>query len=211
MFAKLRLFVKTRTMMKTIAFFTACFVLLFQMAWAQDEPKEVPYLRKTSVTLVPQSFFASGLEAAVERMVGSKLSFKAYGAYYTADDHYWYNRAESMTQYKLELQPRIYINDVDKGIEGFFFGGSLNYRHIKLDNYEEDGIKRDIDAEALGIGFIFGQQVVAKSGFSFDWFVGGSLISPLNEYDKEKVHIGLVNPYKRGIVPKLGVSIGYAF
>jgi hypothetical protein len=197
--------------MKTKTILIALLILVSQLSWAQEEPQETNILRKTSVSIVPQSFFGSGLEAAVERMVGSKLSFKAYGAYYTADDHYWYNDAESMTQYKLELQPRIYINSEDRGIEGFFFGGSVNYRHIKLEDYDYDGIKKDIDAEALGIGFNFGQQVIARSGFSFDWFVGGSLISPLNEYDKEKVHIGLINPYKRGIVPKFGISIGYAF
>jgi hypothetical protein len=182
-----------------------------QLALAQDEPQESTYLRKTAVTLVPQSFFASGLEAAVEQMVGSKLSFKVYGAYYTMEDHWWYRRAESMTAYKLEVQPRIYINSEDRGLEGFFFGGSVNYRQIKLDDYEKDNIVSDIEAEALGIGFVFGQQIIANSGFAFDWFVGGSLISPLNDYNEDRVHIGLVNPYKRGIMPKFGISLGYAF
>src|SRR6188768_3419775 len=125
-------------MMKKTISCAVFLVLISHFVSAQQEPQKTPYLRKTSISIVPQAFIASGLEGAVERMIGSKLSFKAYGGYYTADDHYWYSKAQSMTQYKLEIQPRLYVNTEDRGINGFFFGGSVNYRHLSLEDYKGD-------------------------------------------------------------------------
>lgn len=199
--------------MKQTLFLAVFLISIINASFAQDSLIYTkPFTAKRiAISLVPQSFFASGLEAAVETMIGPKGSIKLYGGYYTAEDHYWYERAGSMTGYKLELQPRLYINGDERGLNGFFFGALINYRNTQLNDYEKDNILRDIDARALGVGFVFGQQIIAESGFSFEWFIGGSLISPLNTYDADKVHLTLVNPYKRGIVPKAGLSIGYAF
>lgn len=200
--------------MKKSAILIIFLISTANIAFSQDldESPSPSYSRRTAVSLVPQSFFASGLEAAVETMIGPKGSLKFYGGYYTAEDHWLYNDAESMTGFKLELQPRLYINGDEKGLNGFFFGGSFNYRNTKLDDLETSNKAIiDVDARALGLGFVFGQQIIANSGFSFEWFIGGSLISPLSDYNADHVHISVINPYKRGIVPKVGISIGYAF
>lgn len=184
-------------------------------SYAQDTTTtRRPFIKKrTAIAIVPQTFFRSGLEAAVEQMIGNKVSLKLFGAYYTAEDHFLYPDAESMSGFKLELQPRLYINGAEKGLDGFFFGTSVNYRLTDLMGFRTNNTdpKMNISAEALGVGFVFGQQVISNNGFSFEWLIGGNLISPLNKYESDKVHLSLINPYKRGIVPRAALSIGYAF
>lgn len=114
-----------------------------------------------------------------------------------------------------------YLNRDFLGVKTKSFGAGIGYRHYlqhdKLApigfylspeaSYSNFSIDQDvINASSFGVGVVGGYQWVWSSGFSLDLNIGAQYAFS-NNTNVNNVNLGSFN----GIVPKLGVNIGWGF
>ncbi len=195
----------------------ALFGLSASTLYAQNQDYAPTY--QTAFSLQPFAFLGSGLEINVERKIALMTSLSFIAGYYLSDRPNVYDEADAMEGLKLELQPRFYVNG--EPLNGVFFAPYALYRQISLENYtrftfdpvtgQGQTSDENLSAQAGGLGAVFGVSTLVGARLSIGVYGGGGLIIPLSDYEADIFHLTLVNPYRRGIVPRAGMSIGLAF
>lgn len=162
--------------------------------------------------LNPLPFFVSGFEIGYGIYITETFNFKLVGGYYYSEEAYSYGSGFSnMEGFRAEAQ-YLMVKPV-KRASRYYIGGYLVYKQISLlkENPANNTIKDKLNASAGGIGLILGVRNYLSEGFFLDFNLGGGPTISIDETNAEEAHIPLVNPYKRSINPRAGMSIGILF
>lgn len=63
----------------------------------------------------------------------------------------------------------------------------------------------------MSAGIILGMRQYVMDNIFFDAYIGGGVNIPVSSEKIDDVHLDVVNPYKRSINPRAGITFGYAF
>ena len=177
-------------------------------------------LYRNAVTITPIAFLRSGIQLGYERNIGYYNGLKLEAGYFTKDDPLSYD-ASSMSGFSAQLFYKRYFNPLELREIRFYFGAMGIYKQIALTDVNSTNSSDDvymyssygdISVNAYGGGIIFGGNVFFENHFYMDYSIGGTVLATDSDpADVDEVHIGIINPYKRGITPRLNIAVGYAF
>ncbi len=161
----------------------------------------------------PLSFFVGGFEVGYG-FTTQKTNTKFLAGYYYSENAGSYfddgiTEFSNMEGFRVEAQ-RLFIKPVNGGLR-YYAGGYAVYKTIRMDKQVRSNDVQKLTGSALGFGLILGARTFAGDNFFFDLFIGGGPNISLDGSNDDDVHIPIVNPYKRGIVPRAGLTFGIAF
>lgn len=194
--------------------FLFIFILLFAFAAnAQQSAKDTVRNNYTQEFLLsPLSFFVGGFEIGYG-IVRPKTNTRLLAGYYFSENAVSYGESyNNMEGFRLELQ-HLFLKPVDGGMR-YYAGGYGIYKSISMDKRQFGGNNPRtvaVSGSAVSFGIILGVRSFVADNFFFDLYAGGGPTISLNDNNVDDVHIDIVNPYKRGINPRLGLTFGIAF
>lgn len=170
------------------------------------------------------SFFVSGIEAGIEQPIDAKKSFRASLGYFISYNANAYNNFSDeniefseMDGFRAEFQFRGYSRNM-MARDNFFVGLFGVFKSVSLDgvrvveipgggNLNEQIV---INAQAISIGMLLGYKIRMYDFLSVDFHFGGG-ITPTDMGDAVEAHIPHVNPYRKSINLKAGLTVGVTF
>lgn len=175
---------------------------------------------RNAIKLQPFALFGQGLEFGYEHLGDNLLNGYHFSlGVFVGTDPYFYEPSDEYFGIRAEFQPRFYLQPATRGRFNWFVAPFVMYKHIEVTNFRSDYIydpfnnyedRRDVTSNAGALGFLVGSQSVSRSGFVFDFFLGGMIILNVNKENARDVSIPLVNPYNRGVALKAGIGLGLA-
>jgi hypothetical protein len=206
-------------------------LLLFAMqtAFAQ-KGRTADSLRNTynrEFLLNPFSFFVGGFEMGYGMINSKNHAVRFFGGYYFSENPSSYNEEEpfgvtptytrkNMEGARFEFQ-YLLLKPASSGMR--FYGGPYGVvKTISMD------VSRTINgsstvttlnykarATAVSAGILLGMRQYVMDNIFFDAYIGGGINIPVSSEKIDDVHLDVVNPYKRSINPRAGLTFGYAF
>lgn len=162
--------------------------------------------------LNPLPFFVSGFELGYGAIFPDGFNFRVIGGYYISESASSYSdQFKNMEGFRVECQ-YLGLKPV-KSSSRYYLGGYANYKQISLEKESPLNSSRfdKLHASAVGFGVLLGVRQYNSGGFFFDLYLGGGPTISIDATNAEEAHIPLVNPYKRSINPRAGMSIGILF
>jgi hypothetical protein len=183
-------------------------------AQAQQSSKRDSTLNeyRNEFILNPLSFFVSGFELGYGAIFPDGFNFRVIGGYYISESAAAYNdKFKNMEGFRVECQ-YLGLKPV-KSSSRYYLGGYANYKQISLEKESSLSPNRfdKLHASAVGFGVLMGIRQYNSGGFFFDFYIGGGPTISVDNTNAEEAHIPIVNPYKRSINPRAGLSIGILF
>ncbi|MDL5049500.1 hypothetical protein QQ054_26130 [Oscillatoria amoena NRMC-F 0135] len=182
---------------------------------------------KREFLLSPLSFFVGGFEVGYGMINSKGRNLRFIGGYYFSENPGAYNEDEPLTSTptytrknmegaRLEVQ-YLLMKPSTNGMR--FYGGPYGVvKTISMD------VSRTINgsstvttlnykarATAVSAGIILGMRQYVMDNIFFDAYIGGGVNIPVSSEKIDDVHLDVVNPYKRSINPRAGITFGYAF
>jgi len=209
-------------------------VLLFSSAFSQK--KALDSLRNTykrGFMINPFSFFVGGFELGYGMMNSRMREAKIYAGYYFLENPGPYNDRDNnstittnpnattfknMEGARFEVQ-YLFFRPAEDALR-YFVGGYATFKTIKMDvskvNNTSGGsstIRTDYTARgsALGVGIVLGIRGYIMDNLFVDIYTGGGINFSLDHRYEDDVNLDVVNPYKKAIIPRGGLSLGIAF
>ncbi len=179
---------------------------------------------KLELIVFPLSFFVSGIEAGIEQPIDAKRSFRASLGYFISFDANAYNNFSDqnidfseMDGFRAEFQFRGYSRNM-LARDNFFVGLFGVFKTVSLDGVRLDEIPGGgflneqivINAQAISLGMLLGYKIRMYDFLSLDFHFGGG-ITPSNLGDAVEAHIPHLNPYRKSINLKAGLTVGVTF
>jgi hypothetical protein len=179
---------------------------------------------KLELIVFPLSFFVSGIEAGIEQPIDAKRSFRASLGYFISFDANAYNNFSDqnidfseMDGFRAEFQFRGYSRNM-LARDNFFVGLFGVFKTVSLDGVRLDEIPGGgflneqivINSQALSLGMLLGYKIRMYDFLSLDFHFGGG-ITPSNLGDAVEAHIPHLNPYRKSINLKAGLTVGVTF
>lgn len=162
--------------------------------------------------LNPLPFFVSGFELGYGAIFPDGFNFRVIGGYYISESASSYSdEFKNMEGFRVECQ-YLALKPV-RSSSRYYLGGYANYKQISLEKESAPNSNRfdKLHASAVGFGVLLGIRQYNSGGFFFDLYLGGGPTISVDNTNAEEAHIPLVNPYKRSINPRAGLSIGILF
>lgn len=183
-------------------------------AQAQQSSKRDSALNeyRNEFILNPLSFFVSGFELGYGAIFPDGFNFRVIGGYYISETASSYsNQFKNMEGFRVECQ-YLGLKPV-KSSSRYYLGGYANYKQISLERESAFNSNRfdKLHASAVSLGVLLGVRQYNSGGFFFDFHLGGGPTISIDNTNAEEAHIPIVNPYKRSINPRAGLSIGILF
>jgi hypothetical protein len=173
--------------------------------------KEFKDAPKIVFTSYPIAFFGSSLKVGFEFYVPNNKSINIVTSYSGSE----YSNIYSVGNYfnfMAEAQFRFYLNKLGKNpplngiyVSPFLLFGTASYVnsiHTPIPNPER------MKASTFGVGYYIGYQKIFPVGISFGFYGGGGIMAPTGDYDALDME---VNPYSKGVKPRGGITVGFAF
>lgn len=201
---------------------------IIQTAFAQ-KGRTADSLRNTynrEFLLNPLPFFVGGFEIGYGMINTKSRSLRFIGGYYFSENPGAYNDEEplsssptyvrkNMEGARLEVQ-YLLMKPTTSGMR--FYGGPYGVlKTISMD------VSRTINgsstvttlnykarATAISAGIVLGMRQYVMDNIFFDAYIGGGINIPVSSEKIDDVHLDVVNPYKRSINPRAGLTFGYA-
>lgn len=160
--------------------------------------------------LNPLPFFVGGFEIGYG-IVQEKSNTRVFAGYYFSEEPGSYSSSyTNMEGFRAEIQ-HLFIKPIDGGMR-YYAGGFGTFKTIKMDKNESLPSRTStVNGTAISFGVLIGFRSFVADNFFFDLYLGGGPTIPLNSTFEDEVHIPVVNPYKRSINPKAGLTFGIAF
>lgn len=182
--------------------------------------------------LNPFPFFVGGFEVGYGNINAKQRNHRIFAGYYYSDNPGFYNDEEgnngtvsstvdvtykNMEGFRIEGQ-YLFMRPTDGDIR-LYFGPYAIFKTMSIDVSRVDRssptVSQTINYTARGtsgsFGVLLGLRTYLTDNFFVDYYVGGGLTIPFSGSNIDDVHLDVVNPYKKSINPRLGVSVGYAF
>lgn len=181
-------------------------------------------LPELELIVFPLSFFVSGIEAGIEQPISTKKSFRASLGYFISFDANAYNNFSDadiefseMDGFRAEFQYRGYSRNM-LARDNFFVGLFGVFKSVSLDGVMVEELPGGgfvneqivINAQAISLGMLLGYKIRMYDFLSLDFHFGGG-ITPTNMGDVVEAHIPHVNPYRKSINLKAGLTVGVTF
>ncbi len=165
------------------------------------------------VLLNPFSFFVGGFEMGygVTNKENTRIS-RGYAGYYFSEDATPYgDDFKNMEGARFEFQ-RLFTKPIDRTAR-YYVGGFVVLKTIKIDHKISPTLKNyeTLRGSALSFGLMVGMRNYIIDNFFIDYFIGGGPTLPIGGGNGENINLDVVNPYKRSINPKAGLSLGVSF
>jgi hypothetical protein len=220
--------------MKKIFLLTFCLFFVgqaFSQRQRQRDSINNNYRREFMIN--PLSFFVGGFELGYTKISPDRIGTRLYAGYYFSENAGSYGdnnntssssssstavsaNYKNMEGARLELQ--VFKMQPSKSDFLLYYGGYAVYKFINLDVSKTSnigGATTTVDYKAkgaaLGLGLILGMRNYVHDNIFLDIYAGGGLNLSLNHMYEDDVNISLVNPYKRSINPRAGISVGVSF
>lgn len=199
--------------MKKIFFIAVLAAVGIQAAAQQGLKDSIKNTYRNEVLLRPLSFFVGGFEVGYGRITkNNKGNFRLLAGYFFSENAITYDgrfdEASNMEGFKVEAQ-YLGTRPVDGGTR-YYAGGYSYFKTISLDI--KDNLRSyTANGSALGLGIILGIKSYAVDNFFLDFYLGGGPNISLAHTYEDDVDISVLNPYKRAIVPRAGLTVGLSF
>ncbi len=183
-------------------------------AKAQSHHKDsVRNTYRQEVLLNPFAFFVGGFEMGYGKInaANNRLT-RGFAGYYISENAEPYgDDFKNMEGARFEIQ-HLFIKPTDGRLR-YYAGGFLVYKTIKIDKKVSPTVNyfETIKGSAVSFGLIVGVRNYVADNFFIDLFIGGGPTIPVGGGDGEYINLDVVNPYKRSINPKAGLTFGIAF
>ncbi|MEA3503810.1 MAG: DUF3575 domain-containing protein [Bacteroidota bacterium] len=186
------------------------FVMVGFASSAQNVNVEKPEVNRFRFSVI--QFINSSLQVEYERMVGENNSFIISPMIKYRD-----NDTEEQFAVGVDFQYRFYVyhKDLAKHSKNIFFAPYSFYKHYSLeeevwDYYHGDDhwYNESSTFDVVGGGVVFGLQYVFADRISVDAYVGGGLRKTIG-YNGESDYF--MEAGNSGIVPKVGLNVGFSF
>jgi hypothetical protein len=180
------------------------------------------------IVFFPLSFFVSGLEAGIEFPVRERQHLRLSAGYFYSysagaynnfgtisdnDFNYTYNEMEG---FRTEAQYRFYWYN-EGAYENFYVSPFAVFKSVNLNVDRQPSSwgstgplpaqNIELNSSAASFGVVFGVRAIMFNKVSLDVNLGGG-ITPINIGDYELAHIEQINPYRRSIHFKGGLTLG---
>ena len=181
--------------------------------------------KQTELVVFPLSFVISGFELGIESnsfMRKNNQTFRFSAGYFYShkaslyNDRNWSYESEfsEMESFRGEIQYRIYTRNFASP-DNIFFGASAVYKTIAMDkvDYDRDSwpntmiSNTTINSSSLSLGILMGYRTRIYDIISMDFFFGGGF-TPTNIGDYEEAHIDHLNPFRKSINLRAGITVG---
>lgn len=181
--------------------------------------------KQTELVVFPLSFVISGFELGIESnsfMRKNNQTFRFSAGYFYShkaslyNDWNWLYESEfsEMESFRGEIQYRIYTRNFASP-DNIFFGASAVYKTIAMDkvDYDRDSwpntmiSNTTINSSSLSLGILMGYRTRIYDIISMDFFFGGGF-TPTNIGDYEEAHIDHLNPFRKSINLRAGITVG---
>ncbi len=218
--------------MKRYLFFAILFTVVFSSFGQQRLRDSVRNSYKQEFLLNPLPFFVGGFEIGYGQINAKQRNHRIFAGYYYSDNPGYYNDEEgnngttnttttvtyrNMEGFRLEGQ-YLFMRPTDGDIR-LYFGPYAIFKTISMDVSRVDKssstVTQTVNYTAKGtsgsFGVLMGLRTYLTDNFFVDYYLGGGITIPFSGSNIDDVHLDVLNPYKRSINPRLGVTIGYAF
>ena len=159
-----------------------------------------------AVKLNVMSVIASTVNLSYERSLTDNMSVQMLGAYTAA-------KIGDFETTGLVISPslRLYLGDEDPELKGWYVSPLLRYDNLTYDAII-DLASVETTFTTIGGGLDLGRQWVTNSGFVIDWFIGVRYASGKTTFegDYDETDLDETVGYE-GLVPRLGLKLGYSF
>jgi hypothetical protein len=175
----------------------------------------------------PLSFLVGGFEVGYTKISPERVATRIYAGYYFSENAGSYDGNGSSTngtsaKYKNMEGARFEIQLLKmkpaKSDFLIYYGGYAVYKFINLDvnkttttGSSTTTIDYVAKGSALSFGLVIGMRNYVHENIFLDMYAGGGMNISLNHMYEEDVHLPVVNPYKRSINPRAGISVGISF
>ena len=170
----------------------------------------------------PLSFAVSGFELGGEFVTKERRTIRFSAGYFISNSANAYNSFgntenffETMEGFRTEAQYRFYSRDFEAK-DNFYLGLFGVFKSVTLQgekqvfnpiNGSTTNTPITLESSALSLGLLLGYRVRLHDVFSMDFHFGGG-ITPTSIGDAEEAHINQVNPYKKSINVRAGMTFG---
>jgi len=193
-------------------FYLLALVFLTVTSSAQNGEMAKPEVNRFRFSAI--QFLNSTLQVEYERMIDESTSFVIAPSMKYRD-----NDSEEQTAFGVDIQYRFYVyhKERERHSKNLFFAPYGFYKHYNLREecwdhnnyypYEESHFETS-HFDVVGGGVVFGIQYVFAERISVDAYIGGGVRKALG-YDGDSDFF--MEPGNSGIVPKVGLNIGFSF
>lgn len=205
-------------------------MLLCQVAEAQQKQAFKDSLRDSytqEFVINPFSFFVGGFELGYGKIKNNRNTRGILGYYYSENPDFYddgYDNSfpsttvkyKNMEGFRAEFQ-YLFMKPTDGGLK--YYGGPYGiFKTIKMDitrtsvssnaTVVSDYVARGTSGS---VGVIAGVRSFAFDNIFIDLYIGGGITFPFSGSNIDDVHLSVLNPYKRSINPRAGLTLGLAF
>lgn len=209
---------KTIAFLLTLSFFTASHG--HTSFKADDEPVTTTRkaLYKKMVHFNPLALIIGGLELGYEIPTSGKESFLVQAGYYLSEEAGFLDLKDdysNMNGFRLEMQYRFYRKN-NNYIRNVFIAPFVNLKTLSADHREtiyQNNPPTTIEktttysASTVGIGYMLGSRKSIYENIYLDLSIGGGVFFPVSGEHHKQLHIGLFNPYQKGVQFKAGFGL----
>lgn len=196
-------------------------VTSFAQQTAKDSIKDT---YRKEFLLNATSFFVGGFEIGFGGVKNNTIA-RMFLGYYFLESPEFYNSGDFTTtvEYKNMEGLRqefqfLFLKPTSSQLR-YFGGGYAIYKSIKMDvsrlttNTQGTTISTNYtaNANAVSVGVLGGVRSYMIENFFVDFYVGGGITFPVSGENIDDVHLDILNPYKRSINPRAGITFGLAF
>lgn len=183
-----------------------------------------------SVSLHTLQTTVEKLKVSYDRRIGDSRNWilLSPSVSYSSSDDFWNYSYNKRSGIGLDISHRYYLLEKKKFKSIYIqYGAVYNYSNVEANRigwvpttFEgTNALKpgRELakyNLHQIGTDFLFGVQLLSWSGVLFDFHAGMGIRTSLSKKNKELLSMpgyGILNPGYSGILPLIGIRIGYAF
>lgn len=193
--------------------FPLLFILVSVNLNAQRYKDSILNSYRQEVLLNPFSFFVGGFEMGYGKTneKNTRISRGFAGYYYSENAESYGEDFKNMEGVRLEFQ-RLFTRPIDRTAR-YYVGGFVVFKTIKIDHKTGPTVNNyeTLRGSALSFGLMVGMRNYITDNFFLDYYIGGGPTVPIGGGNGENINLDVVNPYKRSINPRAGLSLGISF
>lgn len=210
-------------MKKALLAFTALILFCTHSFAQQTEKDSLSNTYKKEFLLNAASFAVGGFEIGYGQIKNNRNN-RLFLGYYFSESPDFYGTEEFLplaTEYKnmegfrAEFQ-HLFMKPTKSQLR-YYGGGYAVFKTIRMDisktafsSSTTTSIDYTANAVSGGFGIIGGVRAYIIDNFFVDIYLGGGVIIPFSSKNIDDVHLDVLNPYKRSINPRAGISLGIA-
>lgn len=164
------------------------------------------------VLLNPFSFLVGGFEMGYGVTNDAKKRItRFFAGYYISENAESYgDDFKNMEGARFEVQ-HLFTKPIDRSVR-YYVGAFAVYKTIKIEHKVGPANSRyeTLRGGAFSFGLMVGMRNYVTDNFFIDYFIGGGPTIPIGG-DGEHINLDVVNPYKRSINPRAGLTLGLSF